>query len=105
MRWRVASNTKISGRADQGCAKMKHPDTVDEHARGERVGGACDGLGQFQSSAAIGEDLRLATTQDLQKSARSEVPRTRGIAALEDVSFVRFRQVGEHHGASRRGVG
>ena len=47
MRGFFAENTEVAWRADEGLAEMPLPDAIDNHACGERVVRAGDGLGQL----------------------------------------------------------
>ena len=56
MRWFLAEYAKIVDGGDDAAAEEVVPDAVDHHARGQRVGGIDDLLGDFQ--AAAGGDCR-----------------------------------------------
>src|SRR5262245_59463714 len=84
MRRRLAARAEVAGRADEALAEVVQPDTVDHHARGERVVLARDGAGELQSAGAVLEGLALLGRKDREELARDLCTRVGWIAALED---------------------
>ena len=48
MRWLLAVEPEVIGRADQPAAEMMLPEPIHVHAGGERVAGVGDPLGQLE---------------------------------------------------------
>ena len=66
---RIAAEAEIARRADDAEPEMMHPHAIDDHARGERVGGIDDGLRQFEPPAAVVEDLVVCRRPDNSRTA------------------------------------
>ena len=67
MRRRFAARAEIARRAHEARAEMMQPDAIDHDAGGEWIVFAGDGIGQVQSSAAMGERLPFFAREELEK--------------------------------------
>src|SRR5438128_232680 len=68
---------------------MTLPDSIDNHAAGERIVFAGDPLGQFPTATSLRSGWELATSQHLQESSRSLVAQVSRIAVVVDSCFLR----------------
>ena len=95
----------IRGR-DDADAEVVHPETVHEHARGERIGAAGDRQGEFAATAAFVERQAVRAGEDLEELAGGDGTALVAVAADVHVAVARLLGVGDHHrGAGASGVG
>ena len=52
MRWTLAQHTEVVGRRHDAASHQVMPNSIDDHARRQRIGGVVDLASQFQSTAA-----------------------------------------------------
>src|SRR6185503_16028725 len=103
MRWRFAARTEITRGPDQTLAEVMQPDAVDHDTRGERILVACDGLGQFQSPAAVCKRFPVVASQNLQKLTWHFLAFVRRIAPHENARVTLCLAVSQDHRIRRRG--
>ena len=80
---------------------MVQPETVDEHATGERIRAAGDGQGELAAAAAFVERQAIGAGEHLEELARSDGAALIAVATDVDVAVARLLDVGDHH----RGAG
>src|SRR5262249_56177307 len=91
----VGAEAEVAGSVDESRAEVVQPDTVDEHAGGERIVAAGDGLGEFEAAAAFLERLAVGAGEDFGEFAWNFGAAVVGIAANEDLDVVWFVLVNE----------
>ena len=102
MAWRRGLVAQIVGRADQSLSEMMQPETINQHARGERVVSVRDCLREFESAAAAAERRTVRPGQYFQESARHNVAMVLSLSANKDRRILRSQAVLQDHRAGRR---
>ena len=87
-----AGHAEVAGRIDQAGAEVVLPDAVDDDPHGDGL--LQDVVGQFQASAAFGEELGLALGENAEEVARNFRPQVFGIAAERERQVDRLLGVG-----------
>ena len=95
------ADSEVARGLDERLAEEVHPDTVDHHAGGQRVGRASDGVGEVEAAAALGEFLGRAVGEDGKVLARDLLARAGGAAAEEDDALHGLRLVLDRHRVRR----
>ena len=98
----VADHAEIARRARERLAEVVLPDAVHEDARGERIGGIGDGVGELAATAACAEKRGIFARKNLEKTARRRFAMPAQIAANSDRQ-IHAPGVGERVGFGRRG--
>ena len=106
MSWRIGSQSKVAGRADQPAIEMPCPNAIYKDAGGKRIVGTGNGVSQFATTAADLKRLARRPAQQLQKLARYIVSQSQRIAPQEHARLNRLLQVHqrERHGDRCRRV-
>ena len=101
---RIAAEAEIARRADDSETEVMHPHAIDDHARGDRVCGIDDGLRQFETPAAVAEQLVVSAAETTQEARRRQRARVIRIPAEKDVPGRRRRQIFDGHRPRRRAI-
>src|SRR5262245_6332782 len=101
MRWGRAHRAEIVGRADQTFAEVMLPDAVDQHASGERVVLARDGVGQLQPATAKRERTANRAREAFEKTARNDFAEVLRFASDEHGRVSRSGPVKQNIGSRR----
>ena len=104
MRRRLGAQSKIARRGDQPHAEMFQPNTVHNDACRKRIAPIRNGLGEFQSSAALLKYFAIFTSDNFQKLTRHIRTFIAGVAAKENMRVGGCWVVHQSHRA-RRGAG
>ena len=95
------ADAEVARGLDERLAEEVHPDAIDHHAGGQRIGRAGDGVGKVESSATLGEFLGRTFGEDGEILARDLLARARGAAAEEDHALHGLRLVLDRHRVRR----
>ncbi len=94
-----STDTEVTGGGDERSAEVPGPDSIDDDAGGEGVVGVGDGLGEFESAAAMGEGGGVGAGEGGEEAARDFIAGVIGVAAEEDAGVGGGGFVLEDHGA------
>ena len=96
--WHSTAGAEIVAGFHQAGTEMMLPDTIDHHPRRQRMLGRDNPAGQFQATAVVAWQGRVARTGDhLQKSSRRQHARVQPIPATMNRQRHRGRFAGRHH--------
>ena len=95
------ADPEVARGLDERLTEEMHPDAIDHHAGGQRVGRTGDGIGEVESSAALGEFLGRTVGEDREILPRHLLAGARGAAAEEDDALHGFRLILDRHRVRR----
>ena len=95
------ADAEVARGFDERLAEEVHPDAIDHHAGGQRVGRARDGVGEVEPAAALGELLGRTLGEDGEILARDLLAGARSAAAEEDDALHGLRLVLDRHRVRR----
>lgn len=94
---RRGTDAEVARGLDERLTEEMHPDAVDHHAGGQRVGRARDGVGEVESAAALGELLGRTVGEDREILSGDLLARARRASAEEDDALHGLRLVLQGH--------
>src|SRR5215510_15137620 len=93
MRRRFAARPKVARRGHQAVAEMMHPDSIHQHARGQRIVFVRDSLREFKPAAPLRQASAIFAGETLQKLWRYTLAFIFRLAAQKDGAGFGIRNV------------
>src|SRR4051812_27207477 len=94
---RLAANAKVAGRPNDAISEMRGPDSIHDHARGERICGIDNCPRELQPALSFGEWLVFRPAKDSEETAGGVGAGDVWIPAEEDALGVATRGLFNDH--------
>ena len=99
---RLADGAEVIGSRDDSLPEQMQPDAVCHDARGERIGGAGNEIGDLEAAAAVGFDAVRRSGDQFEEAAGDQASWTGGVARGENREVVAGIEIGQAFEGLRR---